>query len=147
MKTVLSIIVLLTFISCGGYSSANKKSFDQEIQAYLKKNKIIATKSESGVYSAILFQGTGEPVKYNDEIRVIYKGTLLNGNEFDSQYSPVEMKLKSLIPAWKEALVGVKEGSSILIVSPPQMAYGGQNKGEIPANSSLVFDITLLDRK
>lgn len=144
---VFFAILMLLLTSCGGYSTSDKKYFDNEIQKYLKENKINATKSSSGIYTKILAKGSGEEVKYSDIIRVIYKGTLLGGKEFDSQYSPIELPLKSLMPAWREALLGIEEGSSILIITPPQMAYGGQAKNKIPANSILVFDITILDRK
>ncbi|MBU2018394.1 MAG: hypothetical protein KJ941_02000, partial [Bacteroidetes bacterium] len=100
MKALLAIVLLFSFVSCSDYSTDDKNSFDQEIKAYLLKNKIKAKRSDSGVYITMLSEGSGEPVKYNDEIRVIYKGNLLNGTEFDVQYSPIEMKLKTLIPAW-----------------------------------------------
>lgn len=143
----LSILFLSTLLwSCGGYSEDEKKDFDKQIQAYLKENQIDAKRSPSGVYTKVTFVGEGDTVRYNDRIRVIYKGYLLNGKEFDRQLSPVEFELKNLIPAWKEALVGLSAGSSVLIISPPQMAYKKTKKEKIPPSSVLVFDITVLDR-
>jgi FKBP-type peptidyl-prolyl cis-trans isomerase FkpA len=147
MKNILYLFVFFALFSCGGYSKKEKDQFDQKILSYLKKNKINAKKSSSGVYTATLAQGTGEAVKHNDIVRVIYKGSLLNGKIFDKQLSPIELKLKDMIPAWREALLDLKEGSSILIITPPYMAYGNQKVGKIPENSILIFDITLFERK
>jgi FKBP-type peptidyl-prolyl cis-trans isomerase FkpA len=146
MKTILSLLVLISVVACGDYSDADKTYFDKEIKTYLEKNNLKLDKSTSGVYYKVLAKGTGKEILYSDNIRFIYKGTLLNGEIFDQQYSPVEIPLKNLIPAWREVIPGLAEGTSIMIVTPPHMGYGGQETGKIPPNSCLVFDLTILGR-
>ncbi len=139
--------IFLTFLfltACKGYSTKEKIAFDEKIQKYLRKENLKMTKSSSGVYSRTEVQGTGKTIRYTDDIRVMYKGKLLNGVVFDEQNSPVQLKLKNLIPAWKEVLVGKKSGSVFMLVTPPQMGYGSNPNGEIPENSCLFFEIKVM---
>ena len=145
IKNILFIALSLFFLAaCKGYSDPEKKVFDDKIQNYLKKKNLKMTKSSSGVYSRIEVQGSGKVIRYTDEIRVMYKGALLNGIVFDEKNSPVQMTLKNLIPAWKEVIVGQKSGSVFMIVTPPQMGYGSNPVGEIPENSCLSFEIKVM---
>jgi FKBP-type peptidyl-prolyl cis-trans isomerase len=145
IKNILFIALSLFFLTaCKGYSDPEKKVFDDKIQNYLKKKNLKMTKSSSGVYSRIEVQGSGKVIRYTDEIRVMYKGALLNGIVFDEKNSPVQMTLKKLIPAWKEVIVGQKSGSVFMIVTPPQMGYGSNPVGEIPENSCLSFEIKVM---
>jgi FKBP-type peptidyl-prolyl cis-trans isomerase FkpA len=139
-------IALSLFIlsACKGYSDREKTEFDNEIQSFIKKKNLKMKKSSSGVYSRIEVKGSGKVIRYTDEIRVMYKGTLLNGVVFDEKNSPVQMKLKNLIPAWKEVLIGQNSGSVFIIVTPPQMGYGSNPIGEIPENSSMCFEIKVM---
>lgn len=146
MKYALILLTALLF-GCNDYNQAEKNQFDQEIQVYLKKHKLNLTKTASGVYFKVLEMGTGPEIRYNDIIQVIYKGELLDGTVFDQQYSPVEYTLKNLIPAWKEVLVGLPEGTALMMVVPPHMGYGSQDNGDIPSNSALFFDMTVLARR
>ncbi|MDR0944827.1 MAG: FKBP-type peptidyl-prolyl cis-trans isomerase [Bifidobacteriaceae bacterium] len=96
-----------------------------------------------------LIKGTGAAVKQGDSITVNYAGWLWNGTEFDSSYgsSPFTTTLdtSSLISGWVTGLAGQAVGSRVLLVIPPAYGYGGQAMGEIPANSTLVFMIDILD--
>lgn len=136
------MLILLT--ACKGYTKSEKETFDAKIQKYIKKENLKMSKSSSGVYSRVEIKGTGKPIRYTDEIRVMYKGKLLNGIVFDEQNSPMQLKLKKLIPAWKEVLIGKNSGSVFIIVTPPQMAYGSNPFGEIPENSCLFFEIKVM---
>jgi FKBP-type peptidyl-prolyl cis-trans isomerase FkpA len=138
---VLSFILLS---ACKGYSKNEKKAFDEKIQKFIQKENLQLKKSSSGVYYKVVVKGKGKPIRYADDIRVMYKGKLLNGVVFDEQNSPVQFKLKNLIPAWKEVLVGKNSGSVFLIVTPPQMGYGSNAFGEIPENSCLFFEIKVM---
>lgn len=147
MSTRNFLFISLTFLlltACKGYSKSEKESFDQKIQKYLKKQNLKMSKSSSGVYSRVEIKGTGKPIRYTDDIRVMYKGKLLNGVVFDEQNSPVQLKLKNLIPAWKEVLVGKNSGSVFMLVTPPQMGYGSNPNGEIPENSCLFYEIKVM---
>ena len=85
-------------------------------------------------------------------LKVHYKGTFLDGKEFDSSYSrdkPFEFKLgaKQVIQGWEIGTKGMKVGEKRILVVPPQMAYGEQGAGPIPPNTPLRFEIELLDVK
>jgi FKBP-type peptidyl-prolyl cis-trans isomerase FkpA len=143
-KTFFILFSLLFLTACKGYSDKEKKEFDQKIQKFITKENLKLTKSSSGVYSSVIVKGKGKTIRYTDDIRVMYKGKLLNGVVFDEQNSPVQLKLKNLIPAWKEVLVGKNSGSVFMIVTPPQMGYGSNPFGEIPENSCLFFEIKVM---
>lgn len=83
-----------------------------------------------------------------DKVKVNYKGTFIDGKTFDSSYDrgePVEFVLGQLIPAWGEAIPLLGKGGKMTIVAPPKQAYGEAGSGPIAPNSTLVFDIELLD--
>jgi FKBP-type peptidyl-prolyl cis-trans isomerases 1 len=81
---------------------------------------------------------------------VNYKGTLIDGKEFDNSYTrgePLSFRLDGVIPGWTEGLKNIKKGGKIKLVIPPALAYGKTGVPGIPANSTLVFDVELLDIK
>jgi FKBP-type peptidyl-prolyl cis-trans isomerase FkpA len=81
---------------------------------------------------------------------VNYKGTLIDGKEFDNSYTrgePLSFRLDGVIPGWTEGLKNIKKGGKIKLVIPPDLAYGKTGVPGIPANSTLVFDVELLDIK
>ena len=85
-------------------------------------------------------------------LKVHYKGTFLDGKEFDSSYSrkePFEFKLgaKQVIQGWEIGTKGMKVGEKRILVVPPQMAYGKSGAGPIPPNTALRFEIELIDVK
>jgi FKBP-type peptidyl-prolyl cis-trans isomerase len=137
-------LILILLSACKGYTKSEKETFDAKIQKYIKRENLKMSKSSSGVYSKVEIKGTGKPIRYNDEIRVMYKGKLLNGIVFDEKNSPLQLKLKNLIPAWKEVLVGKNSGGVFILVTPPQMGYGSNAFGEIPENSCLFFEIKVM---
>lgn len=107
-------------------------------------------KTASGLLYKIEQAGEGESPKVEDDVKVHYKGTLTDGTVFDSSYErgqPVAFPLSQLIPAWKEAIPMLKKGGKMQIVVPPELGYGEQATGKIPANSTLIFDIELIDFK
>lgn len=138
------VLSILLFTACKGYSTEEKKVFDEKIQKFIKKENLKLSKSSSGVYSSTIVKGKGKVIRYTDNIRVMYKGKLLNGVVFEEQNSPVQLTLKNLIPAWKEVLVGKNTGSVFMIVTPPQMGYGSNPIGEIPENSCLFFELKVM---
>ncbi len=107
-------------------------------------------KTESGLLYQVEKPGTGEAPKDSDTVVVNYKGTLTDGTEFDNSYTrgePLSFRLDGVIPGWTEGLKHVKKGGKIKLVIPPELAYGKTGVPGIPANSTLVFDVELLDVK
>jgi len=96
--------------------------------------------------------GTGDPVKEDDLVTVHYIGTLQNGQEFDNSNKrgePFSFKVGQgkVIKGWEEGIIGMKTGGQRILVIPSELAYGNQVVGPIPANSTLVFAIELIEIK
>ena len=94
--------------------------------------------------------GTGDVVKKDATVKVHYTGWLTNGKVFDSSRKrdeSIEFGLNQVIKGWTEGVVGMKVGGVRRLMIPPEMAYGNQDKGDIPPKSTLVFDIELLEVK
>lgn len=96
--------------------------------------------------------GTGGEVKVGDSVSVHYIGTLQNGQEFDNSRkrgAPFSFTVGEgrVIKGWEEGLVGMKVGGHRILVIPPDLAYGENAVGPIPANSTLVFAIELIEIK
>ncbi|AFJ45405.1 FKBP-type peptidyl-prolyl cis-trans isomerase [Shimwellia blattae] len=107
-------------------------------------------KTASGLLYKVEKAGTGDAPKDTDTVVVNYKGTLIDGKEFDNSYSrgePLSFRLDGVIPGWTEGLKNIKKGGQIKLVIPPDLAYGKTGVPGIPANSTLVFDVELLDIK
>ncbi|WAT00847.1 FKBP-type peptidyl-prolyl cis-trans isomerase [Rouxiella chamberiensis] len=107
-------------------------------------------KTESGLLYQVEKPGTGAAPKDSDTVVVNYKGTLVDGTEFDNSYTrgePLSFRLDGVIPGWTEGLKHIKKGGKIKLVIPPALAYGKTGVPGIPANSTLVFDVELLDIK
>ncbi|HQF42548.1 MAG TPA: FKBP-type peptidyl-prolyl cis-trans isomerase [Ignavibacteriaceae bacterium] len=106
--------------------------------------------TKSGLKYAILTEGTGENVKSNETVVVHYSGFLLDGTKFDSSVERDEpitfvAGVGQVIPGWDEGLLLLKKGSKARFVIPPDLAYGERNIGKIPPNSTLIFDVELID--
>ena len=108
-----------------------------------------ATTLPSGVKVEIHKEGTGAKPAASDTVRVHYRGTLPDGKEFDSSYSrnqPATFPLNRVIPCWTQGVATLSVGSRARLTCPAETAYGARGiPGVIPANSTLVFDIELLD--
>ncbi|EEK3490465.1 FKBP-type peptidyl-prolyl cis-trans isomerase [Salmonella enterica] len=113
------------------------------------KEKGVKT-SSTGLLYKVEKECTGEAPKDSDTVVVNYKGTLIDGKEFDNSYTrgePLSFRLDGVIPGWTEGLKNIKKGGKIKLVIPPELAYGKTGVPGIPANSTLVFDVELLDIK
>lgn len=105
-------------------------------------------KTVSGIGITILKEGTGANPRFLDTVKVHYRGTLENGNEFDSSYKrgqPATFPLSRVIPCWTEGVQMIRVGGKAKLVCPPNLAYGNQNVPGIPPNSTLIFEVELLD--
>lgn len=121
----------------------------KEGQDFLEKNKTAegVVTLPSGLQYKIITEGNGPKPAETDEVEVNYRGTLLNGEEFDSSYGhgqPVKFALNTVIRGWTEGLQQVKEGSKVTLWVPAELAYGEQGQGSIEPNSTLVFEVELL---
>ncbi|MBB5938853.1 FKBP-type peptidyl-prolyl cis-trans isomerase [Streptomyces zagrosensis] len=105
-------------------------------------------KAPTKLVSNYVLEGDGAELKESDTVLVQYKGVLWEtGKEFDSSYSrnePAQFSLQEVVPGWSKGLAGKKVGSRVLVVVPPDMGYGKEKKGDIPANSTLVFSVDIL---
>ena len=115
------------------------------------KKKEGVTVLPSGLQYKIIENSEGEKPLADSRVVVHYRGTLINGTEFDSSYArgePIELGLKQVIKGWQEALQLMSIGSKWQIVIPSELAYGERGAGRaIGPNSTLIFDIELISIK
>ena len=107
-------------------------------------------KTDTGLLYLVEKPGTGAAPKDSDTVVVNYKGSLPDGTVFDDSYKrgePLSFRLDGVIPGWTEGLKHIKKGGKIKLVIPPAQAYGASGVPGIPANSTLVFEVELLDIK
>lgn len=107
-----------------------------------------AEKTPSGLIYKSLKEGAGASPAATDKVKVNYRGTLIDGKEFDSSYAagkPVEFQLDQVIKCWTEGVRKMKPGGKAQLVCPPEIAYGERGAGLIPANATLVFEVELLE--
>lgn len=117
---------------------------------YLEENKAKegVKVTESCLQYKVLKEGEGAQPKESDTVKVHYKGTLIDGTEFDSSYSrnePAEFGVGQVIRGWVEGLQLMKVGSKYQFFIPSDLAYGPQGRPSIPPNSVLIFEVELLD--
>ena len=107
------------------------------------------TTTESGLQYEELAAGEGDSPEASDTVKVHYRGTLIDGTEFDSSYArnqPVSFPLDGVIPGWTEGLQLMKEGGKARLVIPSDLAYGPGGMGNaIGPNETLVFEVELLE--
>jgi FKBP-type peptidyl-prolyl cis-trans isomerase FkpA len=104
--------------------------------------------TDSGLQYKIIEEGTGASPTVSDTVLAHYRGTLIDGTEFDSSYSrnaPSKFTLSGVIPGWTEALQLLKIGGKIELALPPELGYGARAIPKIPANSVLKFEIHLVE--
>lgn len=108
------------------------------------------TKTDSGLYWRDVIEGSGEAAQAGQRVKAHYTGWLPDGTMFDSSMDgddPIEFALGAgeLIKGWDEGVVGMKVGGRRRLVIPPGLAYGAEGRNPIPAMSTLVFDIQLVE--
>jgi len=109
------------------------------------KEGVVVT--DSGLQYKVVEMGDGAKPAATDKVTVNYRGTLLNGEEFDSSYArnqPVSFQLDQVIPGWTEGLQLMPVGSKFMFYIPPNLAYGPAGGGPIGPNATLIFEVELL---
>lgn len=114
-----------------------------------------AVKTPSGLVFFELRPGTGESPRATDTVKVHYRGTLIDGTQFDSSYKrpqPAQFALKNVIPCWTEGVQKMKVGGKARLLCPSSIAYGdrGQPSGDgrrpsVPGGATLIFEVELID--
>lgn len=123
----------------------------EEGQAFLAENRgnPEVSVTPSGLQYRVIEEGTGRSPSATDQVTVHYRGTLINGVEFDSSYArgePASFALNQVIPGWTEGVQLMQEGSTYEFFIPADLAYGEQGRpGPIGPNSTLIFQVELIE--
>ncbi len=124
----------------------NKKEGEQFLAENKKKDGVITL--ASGLQYKIVKSGSGKTPKATDSVTVNYRGTLIDGTEFDSSIKrgqPATFQVNGVIPGWTEALQLMKEGAKWQLFIPSNLAYGERGAGStIGPNAVLIFEVELL---
>ncbi|BEG99915.1 FKBP-type peptidyl-prolyl cis-trans isomerase [Bacteroides sedimenti] len=126
--------------------AANKKAGQDFLAANKTKPGVVTT--PSGLQYKIVKAGTGAIPTDTSKVKVHYKGTLIDGTEFDSSYKknqPVEFVANQVIKGWTEALKLMPVGSKWILYIPQELAYGSRDTGTIKPFSTLIFEVELLE--
>jgi len=115
------------------------------------KNKEGVVALPSGLQYKILKQGNGDKPEIDEKVVCNYRGTLLDGTEFDSSAKhngPATFPVRGVIKGWREALLMMPAGSKWQLFVPPRLAYGQNGSGQmVPPNATLIFEVELLSVK
>jgi FKBP-type peptidyl-prolyl cis-trans isomerase len=131
-----------------GMADANRAAAKAFLTENGKKKDVVTT--ATGLEYHVVSEGSGAPPKATDEVTVNYRGTLLDGTEFDSSYKrgqPASFPVNGVIPGWQEALVLMKPGSKWELFIPPNLAYDVNSPPSIPPGSMLKFEVELIKVK
>lgn len=126
----------------------NTQKGEQFLAANKKKAGIKTT--ASGLQYEVITEGKGEKPAATDTVEVNYKGTLIDGTEFDNSYKrgqSISFPLNGVIRGWTEALQLMPVGSKYRLFIPSNLAYGANDTGPIPGGSVLIFEVELLNVK
>ncbi len=130
---------------------ADQAQIDQNaIVQYLIDNKVDAKRTESGIYYTVEREGDGNNPSPDGAVKVHYRGTLLDGTQFDSSYDrgePIEFSLTEVIKGWTEGIPLFKEGGKGTLYIPSGLAYGPTPRpgGKIKPNDPLIFEVEVLE--
>jgi FKBP-type peptidyl-prolyl cis-trans isomerase FklB len=132
-------------------AAAQKNAAEGEKFLTENKKKEGVKTTASGLQYKVIKEGTGAQAKATDTVSVNYRGTLIDGTEFDSSYKrgqPAVFPVNWVIKGWTEALQLMKVGSKYQLFIPANLAYGERAVGpDIAPNSTLIFEVELLEAK
>lgn len=121
---------------------SNREKGAEFIEKFKQEEGVITT--PSGLAYKVEKEGTGATPTVESEVKVKYRGTLIDGTEFDKNEDGIEFAVTGVIKGWTEMLQLMKEGSKVKVVIPQELAYGAQGSYQIEPFSTLVFDIELV---
>ena len=141
-------------------AAAQQKALKEQGEKNLAEGKAFLTENgkkkevktlPSGLQYKVLSEGAGKTPKKSDTVTVHYRGTFMNGTEFDSSVGrgqPASFQVDGVIPGWTEALQLMKEGAKWQLFIPPELAYGERGMPpRIPPQSTLIFEVELISVK
>lgn len=145
IPALFAAVLALLPLSTHAQSAADKGA--QFLAENAKKEGVKVT--PSGLQYKVITEGKGKSPAATDTVQVHYRGTLLDGTEFDSSYKrgqPATFPLNRVIPGWTEGVQLMKEGAKYQFVIPSNLAYGasGTPGGPIGPNETLIFEVELL---
>jgi FKBP-type peptidyl-prolyl cis-trans isomerase FkpA len=151
IQLIAIITVILATITVFSIANATTPEDNKaQGQAFLTDNakKPNIKTTASGLQYEVLTPGSGakSPLA-SDNVTVHYKGTTIDGKEFDSSYKrgePATFPLNGVIPGWTEGVQLMKEGAKYRFYIPSELAYGAQGAGPIEPNATLIFDVELI---
>ena len=124
----------------------NQKASEDFLAKNLTKNGIVAL--PSGVQYRIIEEGDGSRPGMDSQVRVHYRGSKINGHEFDSSFArgvPEEFTVSSVLKGWQEVLPLMKTGSTWQVFVPPELAFGARGNPPVGPNEALIFDLKLVE--
>ncbi len=146
----LLLFLAVVLVGCSSSSTTESGAGAGDPKAYLDKAAAQpgAIKTDSGLVYSELRAGSGAPPKASDTVTVHYRGTLVDGTEFDSSYKrnePAQFPLNQVIPCWTEGVQKMKVGGKSELVCPASIAYGDRGSPPvIPGGATLIFEVELL---
>jgi FKBP-type peptidyl-prolyl cis-trans isomerase len=146
LRAAMQILQQEAMAGVAAQGEANVKAGDAFRAENGKKEGVTTT--ASGLQIETITEGAGESPKATDTVKVHYTGTLIDGTKFDSSVDrgePISFPLNGVIKGWTEGLQLMKVGGKSRLVIPPDIAYGPGGSGAIPPNSTLVFEVELLE--
>ena len=157
-RKLLALIGILTLILAGFYitymqgQNMNKQANNPVSIAPTPTPNPQSSNTSSGLIVEEIKVGEGREVKSGDTVSIHYTGTLQNGEKFDSsvdrgQPFTTKIGVGEVIKGWEEGVVGMKVGGKRKLTIPPDLGYGSSANGPIPANSTLIFELELLEVK
>lgn len=148
MKYFISLLLLVTFISCNDdEENEYLGQTEDDIIQYIEDNNLDASRTERGVYYVIDQEGDGDfPSDNESYVTVKYDGYFLNGEKFDSSEDEgVRFDLLTVIPGFTEGILNFNVGSSGTMIIPPNLGYGKDGvPGFIPGGAVLIFEVEIL---
>lgn len=166
MRIKIVLLIVLSIFILAGCSSKNDDIYQtspkqEQInnQAYAETNRVFLEKNkanagvivtESGLQYIVLREGKGDKPGAADMVTVHYRGTFIDGREFDSSYKrneSIEFPLNRVIKGWTEGLQLMQPGAKFKFFIPCNLAYGKNDRSQIPGNSTLIFEVELLSFK
>jgi len=148
MKKIIVALLTLAVLILGSYYFL--KNTTNEVNQNMPVS--LSTQNQEDLKIEDLEVGQGQEIKEGDTVQVHYLGTLTNGEKFDSSYDrnqPFEFQVGAgqVIQGWDQGLLGMRIGGKRKLTIPSYLGYGNQSAGSIPPNSTLIFEVELIDIK